>query len=191
MPDDDADPDSPAPEASTPESATQDTRAELARLRAENDALRARLDAAPADADAIIAVHDARAVRRRAVTSIVFVVLGALLLPMAAATLWTRNQLLDTDRYVRTVAPLAKDPTVTSALSARITSAVAEELDVKSLAADALPERAAFLAAPIAAGAENLIRDSDDAAGRERPVPQALGRGEPAWPRRARRGDHR
>ncbi|MDQ2677463.1 MAG: hypothetical protein M3Y51_01865 [Actinomycetota bacterium] len=134
--------------------------AELARLRAENDALRARLDAAPPDADAIAAVHTARSVRRRAVTSIVFVVLGALLLPMAAATLWTRNQLLDTDRYVRTVAPLAEDPTLTSALSARITSAVAEELDVKSLAAEVLPERAAFLAAPIASGAENLIRQA-------------------------------
>ena len=137
-----------------------ETSDELERLRAENAALRARLDAAAPDVEAITAVHTARSARRRAITSIVFVVLGALLLPMAAATVWTRNQLLDTDRYVRTVAPLAEDPVVTSALSARVTSAVAAELDIKSLAAEALPERAAFLAAPIASGAENLIHQA-------------------------------
>ena len=137
----------------------QDDAAELKRLRAENDALRTELASAPVDT----AEHRvARSHRRRAVTSIVFVVLGALLLPLAAATVWTRNQLLDTDRYVRTVEPLAEDPTVTSALSARITSTVVKEVDVKSLAEEALPERAAFLAAPIASGAESLIRQASD-----------------------------
>ncbi len=127
---------------------------ELERLRAENEALRQQVDAD------VAAGHEVRSHRRRAFTSVVFVVIGALLLPMAAATLWTRNQLLDTDRYVRTVEPLASDPVVTSALSARITSAVTKELDIKSLAAEALPEKAAFLAAPIASGAENLIHQA-------------------------------
>ena len=127
---------------------------ELDRLRAENEALRRQVDSDVAASDEV------RSHRRRAITSVVFVVLGALLLPMAAATVWTRNQLLDTDRYVRTVEPLAEDPVVASALSARITSAVAKELDIKSLAAEVLPERASFLAAPIASGAENLIHQA-------------------------------
>ncbi len=37
---------------------------------------------------------------------------------------------------------------------------MSDELDIKSLAAEALPERAAFLAAPIASGAENLIHQA-------------------------------
>jgi hypothetical protein len=77
-------------------------------------------------------------------------------------TVWTRNQVLDTDKYVETVAPLATDPTVVSALSNRISSKVSDEIDVKSLAQEALPENAAFLAAPIAAGADNLIKQATD-----------------------------
>ena len=157
MQDDEA---APADDAAAQADERVDATSELERLRAENAALRARLDAAAPDAETITAVHAARSVKRRAITSIVFVVLGALLLPMAAATVWTRNQLLDTERYVRTVEPLASDPVITSALSARVTSAVAAELDIKSLAAEALPERAAFLAAPIASGAENLIHQA-------------------------------
>lgn len=142
------------------EGSSDDTSGELERLRAENATLKAQLSTSPDTAAELEQVHAARSRRRRAITSIVFVVLGALLLPMAAATLWTRNQLLDTDRYVRTVEPLAEDPTVTSALTARITTAVSKELDIKSLAAEALPEQAAFLAAPIASGAESLIRQA-------------------------------
>jgi hypothetical protein len=73
---------------------------------------------------------------------------------------WTRNQVLDTDRYVETVAPLASDPVITATLSNRISETVSEEIDVTSLAEEALPENAAFLAAPIAAGADTLIQNA-------------------------------
>jgi hypothetical protein len=124
---------------------------ELDRLREENARLRAEVD------HDLEAQDDRRRRRRRGFTAIALLVVGSILLPISVLTIWTRNQLLDTDRYVETVAPLAKDPTIQSAMTARISAKVAELLDVKSLAEEALPERAAFLAVPIAAGANNLI----------------------------------
>jgi hypothetical protein len=129
---------------------------ELDRLRAENARLRAEVD------DDLEARDRRRAVRRRAITAVAFLVLGSILLPVSVLTVWTRNLVLDTDRYVETVTPLATDPAVVSALSARISNRVSDEIDVRSLAQEALPENAAFLAAPIAAGADNLIRQATD-----------------------------
>lgn len=82
------------------------------------------------------------------------------MLIVAVLTVWTRNQVLDTDRYVETVTPLASDSVIVSTLSGRISDTVSEEIDVKSLAQDALPENATFLAAPIAAGADSLIQSA-------------------------------
>jgi hypothetical protein len=131
-----------------------DPAAEVERLRAENERLRAEVDE-------VHEVRDAsRSRRRRGVLSIALVVLGALLLPIAVMTVWTRNQLLDTDRYLETITPLGSDPAVVNALSTRISNEVTAAIDVKSLAQEALPENAQFLAAPIAAGASTLVHEA-------------------------------
>jgi hypothetical protein len=102
--------------------------------------------------------------RVRAAVSISLAVLGGILLPLAGLTLWTRNQLLDTDRYVATVAPLASDPAIQDAAVARLTATVLEAVDFESIAAERLPDNAQPLAAPIAAGAEQLVRELADRA---------------------------
>jgi len=127
---------------------------EIAALRAENARLAAEVEDARAEH------RSARSARGRWFLSIALVVLGAVLLPLAVATVWTRNQVLDTDRYLETIAPLSDDPVVIAALSTRISNAVAEEIDVKSLAQESLPDNASFLAAPIAAGAQTLIQEA-------------------------------
>ena len=95
--------------------------------------------------------------RGRATVSILLAVLGGVLLPLAGITVWTRNQLLDTDRYVETVAPLATDPAIQEAASARLTKTVTDAVDLKQVAEDALPEQAQVLAGPIASGADQLV----------------------------------
>jgi hypothetical protein len=65
--------------------------------------------------------------------------------------------LLDTDRYTETVAPLASDQAIQDAVTERVTKAIYDGVDVKSLVAEALPEKGAFLASPISLGIENLI----------------------------------
>lgn len=101
--------------------------------------------------------------RGRATASLVLIVVGAILLPVAGLTVWVRNQVLSTDRYVETVAPLASDPAVQTAVADRVATRVTEELDLRALASDLLDDvspRAEPLAGVIAAGAENAIRDT-------------------------------
>ena len=85
-------------------------------------------------------------------------VLGCLLALLAAVTIWTRFVLLDTDRYVETVAPLATAPDVQSAISKRLGDRVVSSVDLQAYATELLPARAQPLAAPIATGVENFIR---------------------------------
>lgn len=133
--------------------ADDDLAAELERLRAENAALREQL-AAPG------ATRPANRGWRRRWLSITCAVLAAVLLPLAVLTVWARNTMLDTDQYVETVAPLAENADVQEAVSFRVTEAVAEAVDFRGIAEDALAEigpRAEILAGPIESGAKNLI----------------------------------
>ena len=136
------------------EASADEVEAELERLRLENEQLRAEVSEDHEARD------ERRHLRRRSFIAVALLVVGSMLLPVSVLTIWTRNMLLDTDRYVQTVEPLASDPTVQAAVSSRISAKVAELVDVKSLAEDTLPDRAQILAAPIAAGANNLINQA-------------------------------
>ncbi len=95
--------------------------------------------------------------RGRTVGGWLLLILATILVPISVLGVWTRNQLLDTDRYVDTVAPLATDPAIQDAVTNRVTESVYAGVDVQSRVADALPEEGDFLAAPISLGIENLI----------------------------------
>ena len=98
-----------------------------------------------------------RSNRRRTRWSRVLAVIGAILLPISGLTLWSRNQLLNTDRYVSTVQPLASDPAVRAAMADRVSTAVSNAVDFEDRAKEALPDRAKFLAAPIATAATDFV----------------------------------
>lgn len=95
--------------------------------------------------------------RARATTAVVLVVIASILLPLGVITVWVRNMILDTDRYVATVKPLATDPAVQNAMVDRVTTAVVDGLDLQQRAEQALPKRAKFLAGPIAAGGQQVV----------------------------------
>ena len=96
---------------------------------------------------------------RRALVAIL-VILSVVLLPIAGLTVWMRNLVLDTDKYVDTVAPLASNKDITDNVANRITNKLFSEVDVEQQAKEALPERAQFLAAPIASGVETFTREA-------------------------------
>jgi hypothetical protein len=125
--------------------------AQLEQLRAENAALRDQLTAAPSPTGT--------PGRGRRVSSIICAVVGAILLPLAVITVWTRQTILDTDAYVATVAPLADDEDIQAAVTFQVTEAVAEAADFRSIAEEALPPNAAVLAGPIESGAKSLIQE--------------------------------
>ncbi len=95
--------------------------------------------------------------RARATTAVVLVVIASILLPLGVITVWVRNMILNTDRYVATVKPLATDPAVQNAMVDRVTTAVVGGLDLQQRAEQKLPKRLKFLAGPIAAGGQQIV----------------------------------
>jgi hypothetical protein len=94
----------------------------------------------------------------RAALAVVLIVLGVLSLTLSPVTIWGRNLLLNTDRYVQTVAPLASNPGVQTVIVNQIDEQVEAHLDVQAYVKQALPPRAAaLLAAPLQSAVYGLI----------------------------------
>ncbi|MGP8304162.1 hypothetical protein ACTPOK_40915 [Streptomyces inhibens] len=63
----------------------------------------------------------------------VLLVLAFLLAPLAVVATWVDREVVDTDRYVQTVAPLASEPAVQSVVTDRLTNRVVGTVDVKAI----------------------------------------------------------
>ncbi|MGW2092798.1 hypothetical protein [Promicromonospora sukumoe] len=150
-----------------------DAAARLAALERENAELRRRLDAA-ADAGPAQAAPAQEHHRARSATAVVLILLGALLAPVGVVAAWAERTLTDTDRYVATVAPLAKDPVVQQAVAGRLTTAVMDKIDVGAVLDDVqqgldergIAPRAAraitALEGPLTSGVESFVRNAAD-----------------------------
>jgi hypothetical protein len=97
--------------------------------------------------------------RWRRVLVIVCLVLGGIGVPASALAVWVNGQVLSTDGYIETVAPLSDDPAVTGFVAERLTGRLTGRLDAPGLAERLLPERASALAAPIGAAINGYIGD--------------------------------
>jgi hypothetical protein len=93
--------------------------------------------------------------RRIAVT--LLLVVACILAPLSVLAVWTRNTLLDSDEYVSTVAPLAKNEVIIDAAARNITQALVSETNVTAKVKDALPPRADFIAPAVASSLENVV----------------------------------
>jgi hypothetical protein len=108
--------------------------------------------------------------RWRTIVAVLLIVLGCVLAPLAGVAVWARNQVTNTDRYVRTVAPLAADPAIQAAVADQITAQIFTYLDIQgltnqtvdALAARGLRPRVADqlrgFAAPLASGIQSFVR---------------------------------
>jgi hypothetical protein len=86
-------------------------------------------------------------------------VLAALLAILSVVAVWTRNQVLDTDRYVETVAPLAREPSIQDVLIDRLTDAIAPPDRTAEFVRGLLPPRADPLATTVGTAVEGFVRD--------------------------------
>jgi hypothetical protein len=71
-----------------------------------------------------------RGLRARTATAVVLAILAALLAPVGVVAGWAWVQVSDTDRFVATYAPLARDPQVQQLVVTRVSGAVASRLGV-------------------------------------------------------------
>ncbi len=109
-------------------------------------------------ADATALVEHARSSRRlRNVLVSVLAVLTCVATLASVVAVWTHETLFDTDSWMEIVGPLAEDPAVTDAVGVAISDQLFQVIDAQQLATDALPEQAAFLAAPLTNAVEGYV----------------------------------
>ncbi|WP_316522884.1 hypothetical protein [Kitasatospora brasiliensis] len=103
--------------------------------------LRARLGAVEAQ-EARLARHLAPgppSQRARAFVAALLIALAWVLTPLSALALWAKSEISDTDRYLATMAPLAHDPRVKTAVTDRVTAEIMKKLPLDSLFDGATP----------------------------------------------------
>ncbi|MGM9466802.1 hypothetical protein [Streptomyces murinus] len=129
--------------------------------RSEFDDLRSRLAALEAERHAR---HGGAArPRRRPASALaaVLLVIGCLLAPLAVVATWAADLVGDTDRYVATVAPLAKNPAVQDAVANRATDALMDRVNLPTLLSDVAPKDRPLLERALGGlggGLENAVR---------------------------------
>jgi hypothetical protein len=144
-----------------------DERAELLRLRSEVT----RLQEQVAEPGRQQRPGRGRRIARVSLTTLLIVV-SCVLAPLSVAAVWLRSEITDTNRYVKTVEPLAKDPAVQQAITTNLTNVVFTYVDVQGLtqqALTALTERGTLpadvatrleaLAGPLATGVRSFTED--------------------------------
>jgi hypothetical protein len=108
-------------------------------LEEENEALRSKVGGTSAP----------RKQRGRTIASWVLIVLACFLAILSVIVVYARDQLLNTDTFVATVAPLAKDHSIQTAVATRVSDNLVARINVEQRIKNALPEKAGFLADPI------------------------------------------
>lgn len=105
-------------------------RAEVGRLQLERDDARRTAQKPPRQRTGLV----------RRIVAVLLVVLTALLACAAVPALYLRSEVLDTDRYVATVAPLASDPAIQAEIADKVTAQITQALDVEGITRDAMAE---------------------------------------------------
>jgi multisubunit Na+/H+ antiporter MnhB subunit len=101
-----------------------------------------------------------RALRRSALSFLL--VLGCGLVAMSLVAAFVRATVLNTDRYVDTMAPIARSPAVQQAVADKLDIAITNRVDFDAILREALPPRADPLAPALAGGLRTAIRSRLD-----------------------------
>jgi len=127
------------------------------------DELKAKLAALEAE-NAELASAKKRRFDGRSFGAWVILVVAALLLPIALTAFWAQRTLTDTERYIATVSPLAKDPTIQKAVGDTVSAALIKQLDAQARVTELLADnpRLQPLAGPIASGVNSLVERTVD-----------------------------
>ena len=98
-----------------------------------------------------------RAPRTRRITAWVLVVLASLLIPVSVISVWAIRTVTVTDRYVATMAPLARNQIIVDHLATKATDALFSTHYVQNKVTDALPAKAKPIVQPIVNQVQNYV----------------------------------
>ena len=134
------------------ESSDENVRAELERVTAERDQLEAKVETLEAP----------KRHRLRRILAPILVALAVIVFTVTVPAAWGERTVLNTDRYVATIQPLAEDPAVQRSIATRLTDSVFAALNVQEVISNALSaigERATLLAAPLTNAIRGFVAD--------------------------------
>jgi hypothetical protein len=98
----------------------------------------------------------------RFVSSLALLVIALVATPLVIVGAWVRAEILDTDQYVDTVAPLADDPAMQQYVAGQLADAFNSNVDLESWLADHLPDEMQAVSPVIARGAESAVQSAAD-----------------------------
>jgi hypothetical protein len=127
---------------------------DTAELQSELDRLRA--------ANAELAARAGSRWRWRRAALVLLLVLGCGLSAASVIAIWTRATVLNTNRYVDTMAPIARSSAVQKAVAEKLDAKITGAIDFQALAREIAPKHADVLAPAIQAGADAAIRQGLD-----------------------------
>jgi len=96
---------------------------------------------------------------QRNIIAITLVALGCIVGTLSVAVVWLNRVVLDTDKYVETVAPLSENAAIKDAVANRLTDELFTRTNAEQLATEALPDKVDFLAAPIVGATEGYVNE--------------------------------
>ena len=102
--------------------------------------------------------------RWRRVLVALLVVFGCVLAPLSVLSVWLKTEILNTDNYVSTVAPLARNADVQNAIANRVTNTLVvgngSEQSLEQQVVDRLPAKAKFLGPKINDALASVVHDA-------------------------------
>jgi hypothetical protein len=131
---------------------TDEDHQELMRQREELASLHSQLDTRGR--------RERRVTMLRQIVAALLVLIAALGVTLSVVGIWAGRTTLDTDRWVETVGPLSESPAVQAAVSTYMTDQIFTTLNVDQRVREALPPRAAFLAAPLTGQVHGFVKNS-------------------------------
>ena len=131
----------------TSQGSTDDTAAEIERIKAENERVRAENERLKAE-------FEGKAIKRhtgmRWAGAVVLLLIGLILFGLAVPTIWINRTIMNTDQWVATVGPLAQDPAIQNVVADKMSTALFAQVDVEAQIRSLLPTALAPIAAPVA-----------------------------------------
>ena len=134
------------------EQSPEELEAELERVKAERDKLEAQVET----------LETPKRHRLRRIFTPILVVLAVIVFTVTVPAAWSARTVLNTDRYVATVGPLADDPAVQQAIATRLTDEVFAALNVQEVISGtlaAIGERATLLAGPLTNALHGFVQE--------------------------------
>lgn len=104
--------------------------------------------------------------RARSVVSLIIFIVATLMLPVAVVGHWGHRTVVDTERYLETVTPLAQSPEVQQAIADTVTDAVISQVNTDEVVEGVLgaiipnDQLAGLIAGPLTSGVNGLIGEA-------------------------------